>query len=60
MASTPPSRNPLAGGFLLMLALLAGALIGAASGQPSLGVVIGFGVGVVIVAAIWLLDRRKS
>lgn len=59
MASKPPSRAPLAGGFLIAIALIIGTLLGARQGQASLGVVVGFGVGVVLAGAIWLLDRMR-
>lgn len=58
MANTP--RNPMAGGFLLAIALIIGVIAGAVMGQPSLGFVIGFGVGVAGLLIVWLLDRRKN
>ncbi len=56
----PKSRTPLAGGFLLCLCLLAGALIGAFLGQPSIGVLTGVGVGLALMMLLWLLERRRS
>jgi hypothetical protein len=53
------SNAPLAGGFLLCISLLAGALIGIFMGQPSIGFLAGAGIGVAIVTLIWLLDRRR-
>ena len=53
------SNAPLAGGFLLCLSLLAGALIGVFLGQPSIGFLIGVGIGLALVILIWLLDRRR-
>ena len=53
------SNAPLAGGFLLCLSLLAGALIGVFLGQPSIGFLVGVGVGLALVILIWLVDRRR-
>ena len=58
MANTP-SRAPLAGGFLLAMSLIVGVVIGAGRGEPSLGFVLGLAVGIVLVLAIWLLDRAR-
>jgi hypothetical protein len=53
------SNAPLAGGFVLCLCLLTGALTGVFLGQPSIGFLIGAGTGVTLAAFIWLLDRRR-
>ena len=53
------SNSSLAGGFLLCIALLAGALIGVFTGQPSIGFLIGAGIGLALLVLIWLWDRRK-
>ena len=53
------SNAPLAGGFLLCIALLTGAVTGIVLGQPSIGFLVGAGVGLVLVTLIWLLDRRR-
>ena len=53
------SNAPLAGGFLLCVALLAGALTGIFLGQPSIGFLVGAGVGLTIAILIWILDRRR-
>ena len=54
------SNAPLAGGFLLALSLLAGALIGVFLGQPSIGFLAGAGIGLTLLLLIWLLDRRRA
>lgn len=51
--------GPQAGGFLLAMCILAGAVIGAVRGQPSLGVLVGIGVGIVAAVALWLKDRAR-
>lgn len=57
--ASPSSRTPMAGGFLLAISLLVGAILGAAQGQPSLGLVLGFAGGVVLAGLVWLIDRRR-
>ena len=49
----------MAGGFLLMAAILIGAVWGLASGNPMKGILTGTGLGIVAAALIWLLDSRK-
>lgn len=51
-------KNPVAGGVLLALALLVGATVGSVYRQPSIGLVAGLGVGLLLVALVWLLSRR--
>jgi hypothetical protein len=53
------SKAPLAGGFLLALSLLCGAVTGALLGQPSIGFLVGAGIGLTLMVLIWLLDRRR-
>ena len=53
------SNAPLAGGFLLCIAVLTGALTGVFLGQPSIGFLVGIGIGLAIAVAIWLLDRKR-
>jgi len=52
------SRLPRAGGALLAGAILIGIVAGSIVGQPSIGFLAGLGVGVALMAAVWLLDRR--
>lgn len=56
----PSSRAPLAGGFLLSMSLIAGALVGVVVGEPSMGLVGGFIVGLALLVAVWAIDRRRS
>ncbi len=57
MVSKSP-RNPVAGGALLALGAMGGAVIGLYKGQVTAGFLIGLGAGAAIALAIWLLDRR--
>jgi hypothetical protein len=50
---------PQAGGILLALFILAGALIGSIKGQPTIGVLVGTGLGITAALALWLADRRR-
>lgn len=51
-------KNPVAGGVLLALSLLVGAVTGLVYRQPSIGLVAGLGVGLLLLALVWLLNRR--
>lgn len=53
-------RASRAGGFIIAITVLVGALLGARAGQPSLGVVVGTGLGVAIALGLFLYDRRKG
>ena len=55
----PRRRFTRAGGCLLALALIAGVAGGAYAGQPSIGFLAGLGAGLVLLLAVWLLDRRR-
>ena len=58
MASPPTNRGPKAGGSFLALAIVAGVLLGGLLGQPSIGFLVGLGIGVTLLALVWLKDRR--
>jgi hypothetical protein len=49
-----PSRSPIAGGAPLALSIVAGAVIGFIAGQPTLGILIGAGVGIALALVVWL------
>lgn len=55
--SSSPSRAPMAGGFLLAAAILAGVVVGSLAGQPSIGFLAGLGVGLVLLGLVWLRAR---
>lgn len=54
-----PKRTPMAGGALLAGSILLGPVIGAFFGQPSIGLLAGFGFGLVLLLVVWLVDRRR-
>ena len=51
-------RTPMAGGFLLTSAIIAGGVVGIILGSPMKGVLIGTAAGAAMAVAVWLLDRR--
>ena len=51
------SGFPRAGGALLAVSILTGAVVGVYMRQPSIGFIAGLGVGLVLVLAVWLFDR---
>lgn len=55
----PQQGFPRAGGFLLALSILIGPIVGAMFGQPSLGFLIGLGIGLLLLLAVWLADRAR-
>lgn len=56
----PDQRRPggTAGGSLLALAIVAGAAIGIAMGQPTIGALAGLGAGILLFLLVWLAGRR--
>ena len=58
MADEPGTTR--AGGALLALSIVAGALIGVFLGQPSIGFLAGAGIGLVLLALVWLADRKPG
>jgi uncharacterized membrane protein len=57
MTKPPASR---AAGFFIAAAVIVGAIVGVAVGQPSMGVLAGAAIGVLIALALWLQDRRAG
>lgn len=55
-----PSTNPSqAGGSILALSILAGAIGGIILGQPSIGFLVGLAAGTAIALILWRRDRRR-
>jgi len=59
MTARKPTPDPIAGGAPMLIAILAGAIIGISLGQAVAGIVIGTAIGAVIALAIYLADRRR-
>lgn len=53
-----PKQNARSGGALLALSIVAGAVGGVIGGQASIGFLAGLAVGLALLAAVWLADRR--
>ena len=53
------SKNPMAGGFIIAIAIMIGATWGARHAQPTIGLLIGLGIGAVLATILWLFDRRR-
>lgn len=53
-------RNPRAGGALVALCTLAGAVVGAVTRQPTIGIVAGVLFGALLATLLWLQDRRRG
>lgn len=51
---------PLGGGVLIALCLLAGGVVGARYREPSLGVIVGLGVGVLLAVLFLWWDRSRN
>jgi uncharacterized membrane protein (UPF0136 family) len=49
-----------AGGAILAIAIIAGAVAGTMVGQSTIGLLVGTATGIVLAVAIWLNDRRKG
>ena len=54
-----PARQPRAGGAILAIAIIAGVVAGSIVRQPSIGFLVGTAAGVLLVASMWLIDRRR-
>ena len=56
----PPRRDGRSGGALLAISIIAGALGGTIGGQPSIGFLAGLAAGLLMLLAVWLVDRRPG
>ena len=52
-------RSGQGGGAILAGSIIAGVIGGIIAGQPSIGFLIGAGVGILAAALLWLRDRRR-
>jgi hypothetical protein len=58
-AAMSRQRPRRAGGALLALAIVGGAIAGVFAGESSIGVVGGAALGLVLMLGVWFLDRRR-
>ena len=54
----PSNTGSRAGGSILAGCIIAGVIGGVILGQPSIGFLVGTGIGVAIAILLWLKDRR--
>jgi hypothetical protein len=57
-AMAGPKQNARSGGALLALSIVAGAVGGVIGGQASIGFLAGLAVGLALLGAVWLADRK--
>ena len=53
-------RYTQAGGAILAIAIIAGAVAGTMVGQPSIGFLVGTAAGILLAVLVWLNDRRRG
>ena len=53
-------ENKAAGGIFIAVGMLGGAVVGVIMDQPSAGMVIGLGLGIVAAAITWLVDSKRG
>jgi len=59
MDAAMTKRNPIAGGFWLILPIVAGFAWGLSTGQATLGVLVGLALGLGLAVAVWAIDRAN-
>lgn len=59
MNDAPQNRASRSGGFLLAVSIIVGAIAGTILRQPSIGFLAGTAVGVALLIAVYLMDRRR-
>lgn len=55
--TSPSSKNPAAGGALIAAGAVIGPVVGLFLGQPSIGLLVGVGIGGALAVLIWLCSR---
>lgn len=53
-------KDARSGGALLAISIVGGAIGGAIGGQASIGFLAGLAAGLVMLVAVWLVDRRRG
>ena len=59
MSQIEPERAKKAGGFLLAVSIIAGTIAGGMVREPSIGLLIGTAVGILLLIVVWLADRKR-
>ncbi len=52
------AKNPTGAGVIIALLIMAGAIGGGLLGQPSIGLLVGTGAGILIALLLWLRERK--
>jgi hypothetical protein len=52
--------TPMAGGFFLVVPIIAGFFWGLGNGRAMQGVIVGAAIGLLLALAIWLVDRARQ
>jgi hypothetical protein len=52
--------TPVAGGFFLIVPIVAGFVWGLGSGRAMQGAILGLGLGIVLALLVWLFDRVRQ
>ncbi|WP_197707412.1 MULTISPECIES: hypothetical protein [Sphingobium] len=53
------NKNPTGAGAIIALTILGGTIVGGVLGQPSIGLLSGTALGIVIALLLWLRERGK-
>ncbi|WP_189338362.1 hypothetical protein [Sphingobium sp. SCG-1] len=56
--TTPEEKNPTGAGAIIALLAFVGVIGGGFMGQPTIGLLSGLGLGIVIALLLWLRERR--
>ncbi|MFZ2995113.1 hypothetical protein [Sphingobium sp.] len=56
---TNDRKDPTGSGAIIAFLIIAGAITGGLMGQPSIGLLAGVALGIVIAIVMWLRDQRK-
>ena len=56
---TTGKKNPTGAGAIIALLILGGTIVGGLMGQPSIGLLAGTGLGIMIALLLWLRERGK-
>lgn len=57
--TTPKSKPPTGAGAIIAFLILGGAIVGGTMGQPSIGLLTGAALGILIAVLLWLRERGR-